>query len=247
MQQDAFEKYVDLSDGGLRLRVEAAKAQCMMQVLDALPGVSTPRLLRIDEQQGRLVFEKIGNLQPLHAKLPISRFEQIGRLLALIHAELRLPEELTSFPPEFQGRDDLVYLHGDFQPKNLAIVGSDLLVFDWGLRPWGKAVHTKGLRTVDIMSFLAPWLVPHWWDWRLPVESLGAFLTSYIVESRQNGREPLAYVDFQEELQSHDDFNRQSIAKRSLAAQCVHKLKFRFNRWRLLRELKTRIPRERLS
>ena len=241
MESSTFIKEIDTSDGGMRFRIEAAKARCMSEVLDACPGVSTPRLLDVDEASGRLVFERMSDFRPLTPGMPLARFEEIGALLALVHEKLVLPEELSFVHSEDKVTGPLVYLHGDFQPGNLAIVEEQLVVFDWGIRPWGDELYTQGSPVVDLASFLTPWLVPKWWDFRFPAPGLGAFLASYLTASRQQERETFSFSDLEKAMQRHYPKYRRAIAARSQPARSVYFLKNLINTWRLNRSLQARI------
>lgn len=239
MELTPFTKKIDISDGGLRLRIEAAKARCMKDALKTSRKMFTPSLLDVDEAQGLLVFEPVKDIQPLHPGLPPSRFAEIGCLLALVHDELWLPEELTFVRHVDEGHIPLVYVHGDFQPGNLGLVGDRLIVFDWGVRPWGDELYTRATPAVDVTSFLAPWFVPKWWDLRFPVTSLSAFLQSYIADSRKRGMGDLTHTAIYEAMQEHFQYNSRGLAARPQPARTVHYIKNVVNTWRFNRNLIT--------
>lgn len=241
MRENTFVKKIDVSDGGLRFRIEAAKSHNMVHVLEACPNMFTPRLIDADEATGKLVFERIENLQPLHCKMARQWFEQIGALLAIIHDNLCLPSELTIVRNADRERTPLVYVHSDFQPGNLAIAGDRLVVFDWGARPWGDEFYTQASPAVDLASFLAPWFLPKWWDFRFPVAGLRAFVTSYLSASRNQDRATLASSTLPEAMQEHYLYNGRAVANRRQPARAVYFLKNSINTWRFERKLLRRI------
>ncbi|MCA9230518.1 MAG: phosphotransferase [Planctomycetales bacterium] len=237
MTEAPFVKRIDVSEGALRFRIEVAKALCMERALEACPTMSTPRLLEADEVKGELVFERIKDPQPLRPDMPCRRFEDVGSLLSFIHQELRLPSELTIVRKVDEGCDSLVYIHGDFQPGNLAISGDQLVVFDWGVRPWGDEMFTCSSPVVDLASFLAPWFLPRWWDLRFPVASLRAFVASYLASSSAQIRASVTNSSLQSAMQEHYLYHKCVLASSRQPARSLHFLKTLINTWRFNREL----------
>jgi len=241
-----FEKSIDVSDGGLRLRIEAAKAECMVEALTGHPEFSTPRLLDVDEEKGLLVFERLAELQPLHPRMPVSRFEEVGVLLAIIHRALTLPKELTfvrEADTEVADTDvaSIVFVHGDFQPKNLAIVNERLVVFDWGIRPWGDELYTRASPAVDLASFLTPWQKPYWWDFGFPAKALGAFVAKYNNETHHPVQGVAQREELEQAIEPHRTKYRRAIANLPLPVRVLHSLKYQSNTRRLSHELDARI------
>jgi len=233
-----FTKKVDISDGGLAFRIEREKALIIYDVLTQEPFLSTPKLVDCDESQGILVFEKIFNIQPIIATIGGVWFERVGHLLACIHCELQLPEELTIVRQKDVGLEGVVYVHGDFMPNNLCCSGGKLVVFDWGLRPWTSEIYTKASPAVDLAAFLAPWWVPRWWDFRFPSAKLSRFIERYyqIVgfdsDITQIGRQTL-----EQELAIQKSYWIKEIRRRSISRRPLLSAKMIFNLWRMKHEI----------
>jgi len=233
-----FTKQVNISDGGLSFRIEREKATSMYDVLTSEPFLSTPKLVGCDESKGLLVFEKIDNMQIFPPITGDIWFERAGILLAHIHTSLRLPKELTIVRSKDEDLEGVVYVHGDFQPKNICFSGGKLVVFDWGLRPWNSEIYTKASPAVDIAAFLAHWWMPCWWDFRFPVAKLSRFLEIYnqIVGSEsdiaQLGRRTL-----EQELAIQKNHRILENRRRSIGKRPLHYAKMIFNMSRMKHEL----------
>ena len=229
---DPFIKRVDLADGGFAFQVERARAERMTAALASLPGMRTPTLLDADPATGTLFFERLETMAPLHAGLRAHWFERAGTLLAHIHRSLELPAELTRDRPEDAGRQGTVYVHGDYMPNNLAIVGADLVVFDWGLRPWGQRDYTRASPAVDLTAFIAPWLVPRWWDPRLPVRSLRRFLDAWREGiGPKSASAQLAGASLEDAFGEHVRYNSAAVARRRGPRRAVLGVKTAVNTW----------------
>jgi len=233
-----FTKKIDITDGGFAFRIEREKATLMYEILTQEPNITTPRLLDYDESQGLLTFENIINMKSISATTEHIWFEMIGRLLAYIHCELSLPEELTIVRRKDEKVNGVVYVHGDFMPNNMCCSGEKLVVFDWGLRPWISEVYTKASPAVDLAAFLAPWWVPRWWDFKLPTIKLSRLLNTYYQtvghdsETAQVGKQTL-----KQELYEQQIYWAREIQRRSISRRVLLKSKMFFNIWRMKNEL----------
>jgi len=227
-------KTISLSDGGLAYRIEKEKARQMSEILASETDLTTPNLLDVDDDRGSLVFERLPAMRPLSASEGTIWFERIGRALAVVHRKLALPGELTIVRTVDRGSRGTVFVHGDFMPNNLGIRNGQLVVFDWGLRPWTSEVYTCAAGSVDLAAFLAPWLVPLWWDLRLPLAKLSATLQAYFDGiGHQSATADLVVRTLDDEIAGQYQYWTASIRSRSAVRQPLALLKLRLNKARL--------------
>ena len=233
-----FVKRIDVSDGGLAWRVEREKARRMAELLSGEPDLATPALLDSDEATGTLVFEPLPPARAFSASEPRLWFQRAGRVLGLVHVGLSLPPELDIVRRDHEGRSGTVVLHGDFMPNNMVLTDSQLVVFDWGLRPWNTQVYTRGSGAIDLAGFLGPWLLPKWWDLRLPVRKLRAMLDTYL-ETVGTGSEiaDLVRSTLAEEIDVQYHHRVGLIGERALVSRIPARFKLAANRSRIARML----------
>jgi aminoglycoside phosphotransferase (APT) family kinase protein len=93
----------------------------------------------------------------------------VGRSLAVIHDQLRLPETLAvplSEMWQLVGAKKAV-LHGDFGIANIQVDVEDgcLAILDWSVAPWLGTHGTIGPREFDLAWFIRSlFFAPHRWD-----------------------------------------------------------------------------------
>ena len=206
----------------------------MSEILASETDLTTPNLLDVDDARGSLVFERLSPMRPLSASEGAIWFERAGRALAVVHRNLALPDELRIVRTADKHNSGTVFVHGDFMPNNLGISSGQLVVFDWGLRPWTSEVYTCAAGSVDLAAFLSPWLVPRWWDLRLPLAKLTATLDVYLHGVGQESViADLTFRTLADELASQYVYWMASIRSRSIVRRPLAVLKLRLNRERL--------------
>jgi hypothetical protein len=235
---DSFVKSIDLSDGGISYRIEKEKARQMTDVLAAESELTTPALLEADDDRGTLRFEPLPPLHGFTAATSTDWFARAGRALALVHEHLVLEGDLVVTRSVDRGREGLVFVHGDFGLGNLGIADGMLVIFDWGIRPWASETYTRASPSIDLASFLAPWIRPRWWDLRLPASKLGAMIEAYLSEVGPNSSiSRLASATLREALFEQYRHRRGEICLGSRWRQPLDHAKLSVNRFRLDRAL----------
>lgn len=208
----------------------------MTEIFGSEPDLTTPALLDADDARGLLVFERMPPLERVSAGTPEHWFARVGRALAIVHERLTLPGDLSVIRRADRGRSGLVFVHGDFMPGNLGLADGRLIVFDWGVRPWSTELYTLAAPSVDLAAFLGPWLVPRWWDWRLPSAKLRALLAAYLQGVRRDVA-VLAEATLGAELAAQRQHRCAEIRRRAAWRRPLARAKFGVNRLRLQRAL----------
>ena len=230
---NAFTKQVDVSDGGMAFRIELKKALAAQEILEKDPLFCTPKLNSWDERRGLLFFEKIDNMKPLSYYTEMRWFCRAGKLLALIHSRLRLPEDLTIVRRTDRGEKGVVYVHGDFMPNNLCIFNDKLVVFDWGIRPWNSEIYTVSSPAVDLAAFIAPWWIPRWWNVCFPGLKLRRFLETYFREvGIYSEAADLTRKTLGKELSMLKAYYQEEILKRAPWKRLLPAMKLVINFWK---------------
>lgn len=147
------------------LAVEAAKAARAFEIGKNSGLFSVPKALNFDAEAGVLEFERLSDLATLldlavrkDRRLP-ELLEKAGRALAVIHAELVLPEEMKrSLPTEWMDSSDQnVFIHGDFACINVCFhePSNELVILDFSAAPMVGRTPTFGSRYFDILLFVS--------------------------------------------------------------------------------------------
>lgn len=144
------------------MRVEVAKARSGWAIGQSSGLFRAPRVLEYDDSRGLARFERLRGLQPIRnlfaqsgSCLPL--FERVGRCLAVIHAELVLPDEMKVPLPEVipLGQQDQVFLHGDLTMKNVLVQpDGGIVILDWQMTARYGELATWGTRYFDVGWFL---------------------------------------------------------------------------------------------
>lgn len=174
-----FKKKIDLSDGGLRFRLEYEKTKAVNKIFKSDSFIKVPDMLECDSKNGIIIFEYIENLRPIWAGTNIRWFERIGECLGVIHQRLVLDEKLTIKRKKDLGREGLVFVHGDYWRGNMGISNGKLIIFDWATKPWDHDFYSLATPSVDLASFFAEWLIPQRYHLMLPLGKMKRFLKSY--------------------------------------------------------------------
>jgi len=238
-----FLKQVDVSGGDLAYRVEREKARQMTEVFASEEDLMTPALVDADDEKGLLTFESMPPILPFSSSTPTVWFERAGRALALVHSRLRLSGDLDVTRTRDVECSGLVFVHGDFMPNNLGVAEDRLVVFDWGLRPWTAEFYTKATPALDLAGFLGPWMLPRWWDSKLPLTKLSAMVRTYLalVEAPVESR---ARTTLLSEVADQYDHRLGEIRRRKSWKRPLGLGRVKLNRWRLERALAKYIIRE---
>lgn len=121
-----------------------------------------PRILDYDESKGRVVFERIHDIQGIRHLVSFgSRYgmllEKSGIALAAIHGGLELPAEMKILlPDEFVHDGNEVFLHGDFSIDNVCVHNNNLeiVILDWQMTKVHGGVASYGTRYFDVVWFI---------------------------------------------------------------------------------------------
>jgi len=219
----------------MALAIEVAKAQAMGKILEGHGELMTPTLRSIDEESGVLEFERLEGMMPITSRSPPTVFGQAGRALGIVHHLLSLEPSLSVTRAADTGRQGLVFVHGDYSPLNLAqLPDGRLALFDWGLRPWTTERYTRASPAIDLAAFIAPFLVPSWWDMSWPGHGISVFLSEYSREINPNSPTlQCARRTWDEALDEQLDYLRSQVTRRHMLARGLHKAKLDLNCRRL--------------
>ena len=120
-------------------RIETEKTRQGALIGGRCGWFQTPRIISPNAELGEIHLEKLRNIVPLWHVL---RYDddatdilvRIGRSLAAIHDNLRLPPQMN-IPtiPEWAGDYPIVYLHGDFTMFNILVESAtrSIWIIDW--------------------------------------------------------------------------------------------------------------------
>lgn len=179
------------------MRIEVAKTQQAYKIAESNRLFRVPKVLDYDEFRGIATFEKLHNFQPLlHIVLASKQdssemLARVGKILAVIHRELLLPENMVfPLPPDLRlyGASE-VFLHGDFNATNIGVnSNSEIAVFDWQMTAVHGEKSTYGTRYFDVV-----WLINHLFYipfhfnflTYIPEKPLFAFLRNYFMEANR--------------------------------------------------------------
>jgi hypothetical protein len=233
-----FVKSINLSDGGLVYRIEREKARCMTEAFAPEADLHTPALLDADDSRGLLTFEHMPPIRSFSPSTAEVWFARAGRALALVHSRMTLPDDLILTRKRDRELEGLVLLHGDFMPNNLGIAEDQLVVFDWGPRPWSTEVYTRATPSLDLASFLGPWMHPRWWDPRTPVRKFRIMIDEYLLGvGRDSPTGELARETIGEELTAQFRHRIGGLRQVSLFKRLLHGTKLRLNHLILTRSI----------
>ncbi len=150
----------------------------------------SPRVIDFDKQKGVLVLEYIHGLSSIREVArgkydPDSLGEKVGKCLAVIHNELKLPIHMRKeLPPEFALGGQNVFLHGDFNTTNVCVSENNdsTTILDWQMTDMHGGNATYGSNYFDITSFINTSFSKPFYEYgRLPVvPMLRGFLRGYI-------------------------------------------------------------------
>jgi len=175
-----------------RLAIEAAKTTAAAAVGARSRRFHVPAVIRFDAATGVLETERVKGLVSL-MQLVLRRdpslvgiCERVGRAVAEVHAELRLPDALRLPLPAALASDpaETCVLHGDLNGSN---VGYDpatdrVVIVDWSAAPALGVPATVGSRYFDVLWFslfffrFRPGTALTGWS---PERWAGAFLNGY--------------------------------------------------------------------
>ncbi len=174
------------------LAVEAAKASRAFEIGKDSGLFSVPKVVNFDAEAGVLEFERLSDLSTLldlavrkDRRLP-ELLERAGRALAVVHAELTLPEEMKhELPAEWMNSCERgVFIHGDFACINVCFhePSGELVILDFSAAPMVGRTPTFGSRYFDILLFVSSLFhgAPYrsWLSWDAG-KMAGTFLRGY--------------------------------------------------------------------
>jgi len=146
-----------------RLRLEVAKTTCAASVAERTGLFHVPKVVRFDAENGVLETARVHGFRSLmqlvlarDSRLP-AICERVGRAMARVHTEMRLPEDARLPFPELLRGDpaDECVLHGDLNGSN---VGWDpatdrVVILDWSAAPALRSPASVGSRYFDLLWF----------------------------------------------------------------------------------------------
>jgi hypothetical protein len=144
------------------MQIEVEKTRRAHQIGQDCGLFRVPKVLDHDATKGVAVFERIDDIEPIRTAVPWGErydtvSETLGAAFAIIHRDLKLPEELhMPLPPEFALSGNEVCLHGDPSVDNVCIDkrSSRIVILDWQMTPLYGGVATIGTRFFDLMWFV---------------------------------------------------------------------------------------------
>jgi hypothetical protein len=163
------ERHVDLRDKTVvksadprLMRIEVEKTRRGGWIGKESGLFRVPEVLDHDETRGVAVFERIVGLESLYLAASwgreyVSLAGRIGTLLAVIHRDLTLPQDMVvPLPADFIADGQDVFFHGDFGVENICLDRrtSSLVVLDWQFTSVHGGGATYGSRYFDIIWFV---------------------------------------------------------------------------------------------
>ncbi len=154
-------RFIKVNHPGL-MRIEVEKTIRAEEIARECGHFSVARVLNFNPEKGEAEFEHIDDLVPIERAFSAGMETQAtlaraGAALGAIHRDLRLPEEMAhSFPTDIDGPGSSVFLHGDFNVRNVCVSEGlkKIFIFDWQttlqLDPWS----TFGSRYIDVAWFV---------------------------------------------------------------------------------------------
>lgn len=180
------------------MRVEVEKTRRAFEIGKRSGLFRVPEVYDFDETAGTAVFERLHGIDPVKRVINgpgrhEALMDRIGRVLAVIHDELSLPDDMVVLlPPELDLPGTEVFLHGDFNAANVFVerVSKLIVVLDCQMtsRHGGKA--TYGSRYFDVIWFVNYLLWSPTWRYLVndpasPV--INAFIETYLREADKSG------------------------------------------------------------
>lgn len=155
--------YVIKQDLPELMSVEVEKTRKAHEIGKASGLFRVPEVLDYDPVTGIAKLERINNIQSIryilsHGKDCDDLIAHIGKALATIHNELKLPSDMViELPPAWKGSEKTrVFIHGDFNIMNVNYdVNNDkLIILDWQMtKVWGGRA-TLGTQFFDVTWFI---------------------------------------------------------------------------------------------
>ncbi len=148
----------------LSSQIEAEKSKQGYEIGIKTNLFRAPKVLNVHYDQGQIDFERINGLvtirEYVHDKHGLNElFDSVGRSLAFIHNELKLPDEMKKNMPKeylYSLGSKGVFLHGDFNSINIQIVQEtgELVILDWAMSHIFDHAATVGPLYFDLFYFI---------------------------------------------------------------------------------------------
>jgi hypothetical protein len=144
------------------MRIEVEKTRQAHKISKQCGLFRVPGVLEYDKMSGTAKFEFIHNIKTLREVIacgrpPESFMERLGQSLAIIHKNLKLPDDMiVPLAKDYSQAGGEVFLHGDLGPGNVCVdtSNSQIVILDWmTARKLGEQ-PTYGMRYFDIMWFV---------------------------------------------------------------------------------------------
>jgi hypothetical protein len=223
-----------------RLRLEVTKTTCAASVAERTGLFHVPPVVRFDAESGVLETARVHGFRSL-MQLVLARdprfpeiCERVGRAIAQVHTEMRLPEDARlPFPEPLRGeRADECVLHGDLNGSN---VGWDpatdrVVILDWSAAPALRTAASIGSRYFDVLWFshfffrFRPLRAVSGWS---PERWTCAFLSGYAAVSADFSVEALRAYKARVEPFMADDYR----AERERLGRGVRWIPYRIWQW----------------
>jgi len=179
-----------------KMRLELIKSKRAAAIGTNTGLFRVPRIISHDLVKGAITFERFYGLCDLRETLlEFPSLDELlirlGKILATIHNQLQLPEDITTSVSQtgLQLRTQPVFIHGDFSIVNIfySIDRDELVIIDWSTSHWLGNDGTVGPCYIDLGIFINSLFTRHLFI--QPViknleELCILFLKSYSLESK---------------------------------------------------------------
>jgi len=155
--------YVIKQDLPELMSVEVEKTRKAHEIGKACKLFRVPEVLDYDPATGKAKLERINNIQSIRSVLSYGNnfddlIAHIGKTLATIHNELKLPSDMViELPYAWKGPEkNKVFIHGDFNTVNVNydVHSNELVILDWQMtKVWGGNA-TLGTQYFDVTWFI---------------------------------------------------------------------------------------------
>ncbi len=175
------------------MRIEVEKTRRAFEIGRNCGLFRVPEVLDHDEEAGSAVFERL-DVKPVSKTVPWGKRKNLAKILgdslAIIHKELKLPDDmLVPLPDQFALPDEEVCLHGDLSVNNVCVgaIWPPVAIIDWQMTPLFGGHATCGTRYFDIFWFINNLISRPYTRFLFsnPVAPVGtAFIKSYFRQSQ---------------------------------------------------------------
>ncbi len=144
------------------MRVEVEKTRRACEIGKNCGLFYVPEILDYNESKGIAVFERL-DIKTVYEGVSWGKEKKIlgsklGKVLAIIHKELVLPDNMVvPIPEELSHTKNKVFVHGDLSVQNVCVDATlkKIIIIDWQMTPLLGGKATFGVRYFDILWFIS--------------------------------------------------------------------------------------------